>query len=102
MQIINNIITFIVDRFHLKIKNNFCDKCGFAACSKAEILSHFKYKHYPKDSKGYPCNLCDKVLSTSAYLRFHIKMIHNPKTSHCCEVCGLGFPRNINLQRHIQ
>ena len=60
-----------------------------------------KGKHFPKELKEFPCNLCSKILSSSSCLRIHV-MTHDKKSNHHCEVCGLGFQRNVNVQRHIQ
>lgn len=100
MQIIKN-TSFIVERRHLKNKNNLCDICGFSACSKGEIVSHMKGKHFPKELKEFPCPLCNKILSSPSCLRIHI-ISHDNKSNHHCQVCGFAFKTNINVKRHIK
>ena len=66
--------------------------------TKEDSLQNFEI---PSISGSYPCNQCDKVLTTSSNRLKHITSIHEG-LRHTCNLCNKEFTQSASLKRHIK
>ena len=50
--------------------------------------------------KDHKCDSCGKYLSTTQYLKIHIKSVHNGQKDHKCNICGKLFSLSGALNTH--
>ena len=53
-----------------------CDLCPFGASSRHKAFCHIEAKHYQDSSISYPCQYCDKSLSSRNALGIHMSRNH--------------------------
>ena len=46
--------------------------------------------------------MCEKSFAVYANLDNHIKVVHEGRRDHKCEICGKGFVGSRDLVRHVQ
>lgn len=51
--------------------------------------------------KPHKCNACDKSYPTPGNLRAHMSL-HSGQWTYHCEICGRGFSKKINSERHAK
>ena len=55
----------------------------------------------PSFDGNFPCNQCDRVLSTSSNRLKHIKSVHEG-LRHKCNLCSKDFTQSCHLKKHFQ
>ena len=84
----------------LRVQKINCTICGIEI-SKSNIKRHLD-KHFGNHEKGFPCEVCERVLLTKQALERH-KEIHNETRQRFqCETCGKKFVEEYNLKVHKQ
>lgn len=89
-----------IENIHERIKNFFCDFCGFGAYNKAILLNHIR-SHFPGRLK---CLQCDFATTTEALLRSHVVHTHEEHKGRPrvrCSECNKDFCSNNYLNEHI-
>lgn len=95
-----------IDVVHEKIKNFFCDLCGYGAYEKKDLLYHM-CQHLPPEVRSVKCSLCDYVTFTEYKLRRHEKHKHKPDDErkagekNLCLECNLEFKTALSRNAHI-
>ncbi|XP_063697944.1 zinc finger protein Xfin-like [Culicoides brevitarsis] len=74
-----------------------CPECGFLTKERRFLVQHMKVNHAPKD---FECEFdeCKGKKFTKTQLRLH-RRFHT--LAFKCEKCGIGFPDNRDLKRHL-
>lgn len=73
-----------------------CEECGKSFQRKHMLTAH-KDKH-----KRIQCEICNKVLSSSASLNTHMTNMHSEKNrTMVCDFCGQEFLNKICFDRHL-
>lgn len=54
-----------------------------------------------KSKKKFKCSNCNKILSNSYTLRYHIKVVHEKLKRFACDICSVKFYEKTNLRRHL-
>ena len=75
-----------------------CDICG-KEVKESNLKTHMKIMH--ENSKRFPCDFCNKVLSNKSNLTQHVINVHKPKKLIKCEKCNLEVKEN-SLKRHVK
>ncbi|CRL04067.1 CLUMA_CG017181, isoform A [Clunio marinus] len=89
-----------IRKVHQKIKNCFCDLCGFGVFHKFAMRQHMLSQHLPKKLK---CNECEYVTAKKKLLKLHYEARHNRKKSTVnCLLCGKFYKNEKVLETHIQ
>ena len=83
-----------VQLFHLRTKMETCKICGKVITS--EMARHMLLH----EEKKFKCPECPKTFRHTANLNVHLKY-HLKVRPFPCEVCGQGFSRKQNYQRHM-
>ena len=84
-----------VNRAHSVNKVFACDKCG----KKMNSMSALKYHIGTHENAHHKCPHCSKVLTSQQGLQNHVNM-HNGKTNHLCNECGMSFVTHQRLIDH--
>lgn len=89
---------------HLNLHTNTFYKCEYEGCTKQywnkqSLFSHLE-THKMEPNK---CDFCEKILTTKAALRSHIRQVHlESMEDHRCEECGKNFKNHKMLYCHRQ
>jgi len=72
--------------------------------TKESLAAHLKRFHTPG---SFECKVvdCGAVVSSAAHLRHHVTVNHSQaqqKAEFTCEICKTSFPRNFQLQTHLE
>lgn len=79
-------------QMHDEEKKSFiCEICGKHFTGQADFSEH---QRVHKDEPAFPCNMCDRVFTTSHNLKRH-KLLH-VKDGRKCRTCGVLFCRRHN------
>jgi uncharacterized Zn-finger protein len=60
----------------------------------------WKFPHVKKPAPKYPCDVCEKSYSRANSLNTHRLREHAKERPFACNVCGKGFVRKYELERH--
>jgi hypothetical protein len=60
----------------------------------------WKFPHVKKPPSKYQCNVCEKTYSRANSLNTHQLREHAKERPFTCTVCGKGFVRRYELERH--
>ncbi|XP_044727425.1 zinc finger protein 271-like [Chrysoperla carnea] len=75
---------------------SYCDKTfAYIASLKCHLLSH-----EVKGNKGYPCDICGKILNHPSSIIYHKQSEHNNGRRFVCNKCNKSFKHKQLLQRH--
>ena len=86
---------------HVKVKDHICELCPDKAYSrKSGLMDHMRENHCQNGKKEYPCEHCNKSLSTLRLLKNHMKL-HLENGVHVCQFCNKSFNRAFVLKQHI-
>ena len=86
--------------FHKAEKKYECDTCPFT-CKALSTLKYHISTHNKKEKEMFPCKICNKKLSSSCYLKEHIKRMHENKERLRCDDCESTFANKQSLMSHI-
>ena len=70
---------------HRKQKDLICMECSKAFALRQELVGHVRKYHLNETTK-VTCNICEKVLSSTHSLSYHMKRIHE-ETKVMCNIC---------------
>ena len=70
--------------------------CGFTSCLG---INRHKRREHPNIEEQLPCDECDKVFYSKAYLQVHKKTKHRMERVQCDE-CDQNFVSSQNLIKH--
>jgi hypothetical protein len=89
-----------IEAVHMKIRNFFCDICGFSGYERAYLTNHMRQVHLARSIK---CPHCDFATITQFRLSLHMKNKHAEKDNRFkCDECGRFFCTNNYLKVHIE
>jgi hypothetical protein len=60
----------------------------------------WKFPHVKKPPSKYQCNVCEKIYSRASSLNTHQLREHAKERPFACTVCGKGFVRKYEMERH--
>lgn len=89
-----------IKRVHLKLRNFFCDICGYSATFRHSIASHMVSHIDPNERRKWNCDLCSFVSVSKQSLRAHKSYEHSGKVYTCH--CGKQFNQRASLSTHIK
>ena len=81
-----------------------CNLCSMEYTQACHLKKHIQSTHvteYSYFGGTFPCNQCDKVLSTSSNRLKHTKAIHEG-VRHTCTLCNKEYTTVDSLSRHIK
>ncbi|XP_059139206.1 PR domain zinc finger protein 14-like [Physella acuta] len=75
-------------------------KCVY--CNKSFTASSILRTHIRQHSgeRPFKCKFCGKAFASHAAHDSHVRRTHAREKLISCEICGLGFPHEYDLQRH--
>ena len=71
-------------------------RCFLTCC----YIFGFQILQEQKVEKGYPCDICGKMLNHPSSVVYHKEAEHNNGRRFVCNKCGKGFKHKQLLQRH--
>ncbi|XP_043467262.1 uncharacterized protein DDB_G0283697-like isoform X2 [Leptopilina heterotoma] len=86
-----------------------CSQCSQSFNAEEERESHEKTHDHGddkesspngKNEKGFPCDICGKVLNHPSSILYHREAEHNNGRRFVCNKCGKSFKHKQLLQRH--
>ncbi|XP_052746279.1 zinc finger protein 626 [Bicyclus anynana] len=82
-----------------------CEQCGIKLKGSRSYAMHFKKYHPDKNRTKFPkarimCELCGKIFTCMAHLRYHMP-IHAEQKQFKCDVCDKRFAFKANLMNHV-
>lgn len=89
-----------IKRVHLKLRNFFCDICGYSATFRHSIASHMISHVDPNERRKWNCDVCHFVSVSKQSLRAHKSYEHSGKVYTCH--CGKQFNQRASLSTHIK
>lgn len=89
-----------IKRVHLKLRNFFCDICGYSATFRHSIASHMVSHIDPNERRKWNCDMCNFVSVSKQSLRAHKSYEHSGKFYTCH--CGKQFNQRASLSTHIK
>lgn len=89
-----------IEAIHKKIRNYFCDLCGFSGYQRQYLINHMRQSHLVKQIS---CELCEFVTITKGRLNLHMKNKHMSRDAALtCLHCNRVFCTKAYLQEHIE
>ncbi|KAL2718806.1 zinc finger protein 3-like [Vespula squamosa] len=90
---------------HVKIiheneKPFICNICSKSFAYQTNLKGHMLTHEGNKSDKGYPCDICGKVLNHPSSVVYHKEAEHNNGRRFVCNKCGKSFKHKQLLQRH--
>ena len=85
---------------HTKERIYFCDECDKRYLDKSDLI-----KHKASHAGSVHCDLCNKSVKSTFYLKRHMRIMHSlteDKESFVCEVCPSMFKLKEYLNRHVK
>ena len=91
-------------RNHGAKENLQCGQCGKKFDNRLKLTSHEYSSHterIPKDVEieMVKCDHCEKMFR-KAYLKWHIKEVHDKIRDYVCDTCGMAFTQKSSLIKH--
>lgn len=90
---------------NIDLDSRRCPFCKHVAKSPAMLEKHIK-RHLPGEANStargggsYPCENCDKLLTSKHALMQH-SLMHKNQNSHQCDKCSYKGRTSSNLQQH--
>ncbi|PNF36325.1 hypothetical protein B7P43_G00537 [Cryptotermes secundus] len=77
-----------------------CEVCGRSFAYHNSLKGHMLSHEEQKAEKGYPCDICGKMLNHPSSVVYHKEAEHNNGRRFVCNKCGKGFKHKQLLQRH--
>ncbi len=78
-----------------------CDRCEKTYTTRSDFNSHVKKEHEGIVEK-WECDKCNFVCHNRTALRKHKNLVHERKSSLCCEICGKEFGLPAFLKKHMR
>jgi exonuclease III len=78
-----------------------CDICSKSFRHEHHLATHRATHEDSHGQKNWPCNKCDKSLSSKQCLTSHMKVVHDKIKEFRCTKCDKSFAANYYLQTHI-
>ncbi|KAK7871971.1 hypothetical protein R5R35_004764 [Gryllus longicercus] len=84
---------------HKGEKAHMCDTCGKTFALRRTLILHISMVHH--HDRNYFCNTCNKPFNLKKDLKRH-EVVHSVVQPHSCTLCGQGFRRKDNFERHMK
>ena len=81
-----------------------CPNCPMKFASESYMKEHIKRQHN-EDRILYPCQKCEKKLTSKQGLALHLAVIHGENTAkidHKCTLCNKIFHQKAHLRTHMK
>ncbi|GLG97658.1 Fez family zinc finger protein erm [Gryllus bimaculatus] len=88
-----------VNIVHKGEKAHMCDTCGKTFALRRTLILHISMVHH--HDRNYFCNTCNKPFNLKKDLKRH-EVVHSVVQPHSCTLCGQGFRRKDNFERHMK
>ncbi|XP_043677255.1 zinc finger protein 347-like isoform X1 [Vespula pensylvanica] len=85
---------------HENEKPFICNICNKSFAYQTNLKGHMLTHEGNKSDKGYPCDICGKVLNHPSSVVYHKEAEHNNGRRFVCNKCGKSFKHKQLLQRH--
>ena len=81
-----------------------CPVCHKKGYDRSNMKKHIKLQHNEKRVM-YPCDKCEKRLTSNQSLATHLAVIHGENTAkidHKCLICSKTFHQKSHLRTHMK
>ncbi|XP_072746124.1 uncharacterized protein [Anoplolepis gracilipes] len=77
-----------------------CNVCNKEFTNQSNLKMHMTTHKQTKPNKGFPCDICGKVLNHPSSVVYHKEAEHNNGRRFVCNKCNRSFKHKQLLQRH--
>ena len=94
-------LKYHIEVFHGRLEKFNCGQCKKSFVTPEILAIHEAYHNSTQKSKGYKCDICEKIYYQSSTLKTHFDSVHGGLKVYQCNSCEKSYSRSGELKKHF-